>query len=93
MRRLYWVIGGVSLLIAALATYLASGAPDGLERVSKDLGFEHTAAVPHGALLPDYQVPGMSTHSGGALAGVLGVFAVLALSFGLGWLLKPKKVA
>jgi cobalt/nickel transport system permease protein len=46
----------VALVVAALSP-LASGAPDGLERVAQDLGFMGAALEPVFDILPDYSVP------------------------------------
>jgi cobalt/nickel transport system permease protein len=67
--------------------------PDGFEAAAAKLGFDHRFAEhPLIALLPDYQVPGVSWAVGAtALAGVVGSVAVFGLAIGLGWLLVPRK--
>lgn len=58
--------------------------PDGLESVAARLGFEHKAAEPVPAPMPDYAVPGIHWAIGTtAVAGLTGAVVV----FGLAWLL------
>ena len=90
MKRLYWGLGGLSLLLAALSSFVASEAPDGLERVALELGLQPDPA-PHATLMPDYQLSALGAHLGGSLAGLFGVAATLALSLALGWFLRPRK--
>jgi PDGLE domain len=78
------VVGlGVALLLAFFISPLASSAPDGLERVAIDQGFESRAAAHAmaGGPLADYSVTGVG-HSwlSTGLSGVIGV----ALCFVIG---------
>jgi cobalt/nickel transport system permease protein len=89
-----WVVGGLAItLLVVLFAPLASGDPDGLERVAEDLGFiEQGAEAPY-QVLPDYTVPflgetGLST----IVAGVVGALVVAAAAFGLGRLLRQPAV-
>jgi cobalt/nickel transport system permease protein len=89
-RPRYGELAGWGVLVAlGLAFFVApfaSGWPDGLERVAATLGFEHRAAAGamHGAPLPDYRFPGLSsTARSTGLAGVAGTL----IAFGLAWLL------
>jgi len=73
--------------VAAFLSPLASGSPDGLERVASDQGFEDQASPPAAAVwgaspFPDYEVeglpsPGLATGA----AGVLGTAAVFGAGF------------
>lgn len=79
MRRAAWVVGIAALLLACVAGWVASTAPDGLQRVAESLGFASrgtTAASYQTRLVP---------------AGLVGV--VLLYGFGVlfGRTLKRKK--
>lgn len=70
----------ISLFIGAILSYLASEAPDGLERVAEDLGFASRGegGSTGSEVMPDYQVPGIENRFlSGAAAGALGVGVVL----------------
>ena len=73
----------VALLVAGVASYYASGSPDGLNRVAGDLGFasaEQASGASNGPLA-GYEVAGLDHARGsGGLAGVLGCLVVLACS-------------
>ena len=76
----------VSLLVAGLASYVASSSPDGLEYVAEQAGFAHTAqeSPTGGSPLSDYRVRGVEDDGlAGALAGVVGALVVLLLTAGL----------
>lgn len=85
---LLFVVGGlvVTLGLAFFVSPLASGSPDGLERVAIDQGFADTAeehAVGDGPLA-DYGVRGLEDQGlSTGLAGVIGV----AVTFGVGMIL------
>jgi cobalt/nickel transport protein len=83
----------VTLLLAGGVSYYASSSPDGLEKVAQDIGFleqakEHTNS---NSALADYGVKGIDNArlSVGA-AGVIGVAATGAISWGLFLLLRRK---
>jgi hypothetical protein len=83
-----FLIGGaiVVLGLAFFVSPLASGAPDGLERVSADQGFGSTAEEPHLAdgPLAGYGVRGVDDEARSTgLAGVIGV----VVTFGVGMVL------
>jgi len=81
-----WVIAGLVLtLIAVLISPLASGNPDGLERVAEDIGFLDRGLDAPYQILPDYTIPffgetGLST----ILAGVIGAIIVFGILYLLG---------
>jgi len=83
------LIGGVTaigLLFAvgaALLSPLASGDPDGLERVAEDQGFLERALEAPYAILPDYTIPGIDGGLSTMLSGVIGVALVFALIYGI----------
>lgn len=89
-----WIYAGVVIsLLAVLISPLASGSPDGLERVAEDMGFlERGMDAPY-EILPDYTIPflgetGIST----IVAGVVGALVVLGIIILIGRSLRePKK--
>lgn len=81
-----WVVVGLVVALAvALFSPLASGNPDGLERVAADLGFlGHGLNAPY-AIFSNYTIPflgktGLSTIT----AGLIGVLIVAAVVIGIG---------
>lgn len=77
----------VALLLAFFASPWASSAPDGLEKVAQQQGFEQRAegaAIWQNSLLPDYSVPGVEDpqYSTG-LAGLVGTATLFAVGFGV----------
>ncbi len=73
----------VSLVLAGIVSFYASGHPDGLEFVAGETGFL-SSATDHVAIdspLAGYSAKGVAnTRLAGGLAGVLGVLAVLVLA-------------
>ena len=73
----------LALLLAGVASYYASGSPDGLNRVAGDLGFasaEQASGASTGPLA-GYEVAGLgNARWSGGLAGVLGCLVVLGCS-------------
>ena len=70
--------------LALLLTPLASGFPDGLERVAERLAFDVNPRALGIGLLSDYSLPGVSSP---ALATALAVALGAALLAGIGWLI------
>lgn len=86
-------VTGVGLLIAtaaALLSPLASGDPDGLERVAEEKGFIGQALTPLFNLLPDYTIPGLDGPASTILAGIIGLLIVFALVYGISLLLRGR---
>jgi hypothetical protein len=79
-----WWLAGLALaaLVVVAAALLASGDPDGLERVAIDHGFAERAEDAPFTLIPDYVLPGFDGPLATILAGLVGVVVV----FGLIWL-------
>jgi cobalt/nickel transport protein len=73
----------VTLILAGVVSYYASGDPDGLEKVAEEKGFL-ADATDHGlgdSPLADYGISGIADDRlSVALAGVIGVLLMLALS-------------
>ncbi|GAA0386022.1 hypothetical protein Acor_26540 [Acrocarpospora corrugata] len=82
--------GIVSLLLAGVVSFFASGSPDGLERVAEDKGFLGQAGdhLFGGFALADYgDVGGIPV----GVAGVIGVLITLAVGLGIGYALRRRR--
>ncbi|MGH8867874.1 MAG: energy-coupling factor ABC transporter permease [Actinomycetes bacterium] len=85
-RGLLLGVAGAALVLSGLVSFLASGSPDGLERVAGDRGFlgqarDHAFG---GFVLADYgEVGGIPV----GVAGVIGVAATVLVSLVVFWLL------
>jgi cobalt/nickel transport system permease protein len=87
-----WIYAGIVIaLLAVLISPLASGDPDGLERVAEDLGFiERGLDAPY-QILPDYTVPFLGeTALSTIVSGAVGALVALGIMVLLGGLLKKK---
>lgn len=84
MKKYWWVIGLVIALVVALFSPLASGDPDGLERVAEDHGFIEQAQEPWYKIIPDYLFPGIENEAVATIiSGVVGVLITFLVAFGL----------
>ena len=90
-----WIVAGVLVsLLAVLISPLASGNPDGLERVAEDLGFLSLGLDAPYQILPDYTIPLLGeTALSTILAGVVGALVVLGLLILVGRNLRSTKKA
>ncbi|MDL4777534.1 MULTISPECIES: PDGLE domain-containing protein [Thermomonosporaceae] len=83
----------VSLVLAGIVSYYASGSPDGLEKVAADKGIdakERDHTLQHSPL-SDYGIKGVGdSRLSGGLAGVIGVGAVLVVGGGLFWVVRRR---
>lgn len=82
-----------TLLVAGVASFYASGHPDGLEYVAEKTGFLDSADDHATADWPfaDYATRGVGNERvSGGLAGVVGVVLVGAIGGGLFWALRRK---
>lgn len=89
-----WVLAGVIVsLLAVLISPLASGNPDGLERVAEDLGFLASGRDAPFEILPDYTIPFLGeTALSTIVAGAVGALILLGLLILVGrQLLKMRK--
>ncbi len=88
-----WIVSGVVItLLAVLISPLASGNPDGLEKVAFDLGFLGSGLDAPYQLLPDYSIPFLGdTAFSTILAGVAGAIVLLGLVVLLGRNLRHQK--
>ncbi len=87
-----WEVPALGLVIAlGLAMFIApfaSSWPDGLEKVAAQLGFEEHAKAMMKSLIPDYQMPGISSEGlATAVAGLVGTVIMFAAAWIVGGLL------
>ena len=88
-RRLLLYLFVAALLVAGALSLLASSAPDGLERVAADLGFETLAVEAEAGPMSGYELHALgSSPLAQVVAGIAGVLVVLGLAWGLGLLMK-----
>lgn len=73
----------MAALVVVILAPLASGDPDGLERVATDQRFLDRGEDAPYAIIPDYSVPGIDGSLSTILAGLIGVVVV----FGVLWLI------
>ena len=87
-NRLFLLTGlGIALLIAVLLSPFASSDPDGLERVSQDLQFDHQAIeeapaqkLPFYRVFEEYALRGVPERIATPLAGLVGTLATFGLA-------------
>jgi cobalt/nickel transport protein len=101
-RNLAFVISslGVALIIAVFASPFASSDPDGLDRVSQDLKFEHKASedapaqkLPFAKIFDEYALKGVPEGIATPMAGLIGTLATFGLAWGTGKLLVKSPAA
>jgi cobalt/nickel transport protein len=85
---------GTALLIAVFVSPFASSSPDGLDRVSQDLEFEHKAAedtpaqnLPFARVFDEYALKGVPETVATPMAGLVGTLATFGLAWGIGKLI------
>lgn len=88
-----WIVSGVIIsLLAVLISPLASGNPDGLEKVASDLGFLGRGLDAPYQILPDYSIPFLGdTALSTIMAGVVGATVLIGLVVLLGRNLRRQK--
>ena len=76
-----WIAAGIIVsLLAVLFSPLASGSPDGLERVAEDLGFLGATQTSAFEILPDYSIPFLGeTALSTVFAGIFGALVLFGL--------------
>jgi len=93
VRAFCLIVLGLALLLAALSP-LASGRPDGLERVVSDHGPARPGEQPAAAPMGDYKAPGVGDETlATILAGLAGVLVVLGVSLAVGRLIGSRRKA
>ena len=75
---------GVAALVVIVLVPLASGDPDGLNRVAIDLGFIDREQDPPFEIIPGYEVPFLDGSASTIAAGLIGVVIVFALVMVIG---------
>ena len=95
MKNKNFLLAGLlaSLLLAGVASFYASSSPDGLEKVAEDIGFIDSAKdhANSDTTLANYGVKGIENERlSTGLAGVIGVAATAAISYGLFYLIRRK---
>lgn len=82
---------GIALLIAIFVSPFASSDPDGLDRVSQDLKFEHRASedapankLPFARIFDEYALKGVPETVATPMAGLVGTLATFGLAWGIG---------
>ncbi len=96
MPRARFVVVGLvaSLIVAVGVAQFAGDAPDGLERVAEDLGFDDVAQdhAFSGSLFADYATAGVASEPVSlAIAGTAGTLVTLALGSGLLLLVRDRR--
>ena len=87
-----WIVAGILVsLIAIFISPLASGNPDGLEKVAQDLGFLNQGLGSPYQILPDYTVPFFGeTALSTVMAGIVGAVVIAGLIILIGRNLRRK---
>jgi cobalt/nickel transport protein len=82
---------GAALLIAVFVSPFASSNPDGLDRVSQDLKFDHKATentpaqkLPFASVFDEYALKGVPEAVATPMAGLVGTLATFGLAWGIG---------
>ncbi|MCU0492191.1 MAG: energy-coupling factor ABC transporter permease [Chloroflexaceae bacterium] len=87
------LVGLLCAVGAAFISPLASGDPDGLERVAEDQGFLDRALDAPFSILPDYTIPGLDGNASTIIAGIVGLLIVFALAYGIAMLIRSRRQA
>ena len=83
MKVTWWIAGYFIAVAVTLIAPLASGSPDGLERVAEDQGFIDTARDAPYTVIADYVFPGIQSEAlATILGGVIGVTILYLLLAG-----------
>jgi hypothetical protein len=92
-RALRWLVplAAVALLLAVGLAHLASGKPDGLERVAEQQGFSKKEKVTATSPMPNYEVSALGGPIGKTLAGLAGVLLTFSFVLGVGRLLARQR--
>ena len=92
MKLKWWHIALFLSFLLAVLSPLASGSPDGLEKVAEDKGFIGQAKDPPFKVIADYIFPGVENEAAATiLAGIVGTAAIFGLTYGLARLLRAKE--
>ena len=92
MRVKWWHIALGICLVVAFISPLASGSPDGLEKVAEDHEFIGFAEEAPFQLIADYLFPGIENEAlATILAGIIGTIVIFGVVYGLARLLRLGK--
>ena len=92
MKKRFWLAGLTAALLVAILSPLASGHPDGLERVASDHGFSEKARDAPFEIIRDYLFPGVESGPlATIIAGVVGTVLLFLVTVGLGRLLSRRR--
>ena len=88
-----WIVAGLLVsLVAVFLSPMASGNPDGLERIAQDLGFLNQGLESPFQILPDYTIPIFGeTALSTILAGIVGAVVIAGIMILLGRNLRRKR--
>lgn len=91
--RVGWVLAALALaiIIVVVGAFLASGDPDGLERVAHDHGFIDADRGHPFSIIAGYVFPGLQGPLATIAAGVVGVAVVFAIAWVIGRLLARRR--
>ena len=91
--RSSWVVIalGLVIIVVVAAALLASGDPDGLERVAEDTGFLDAGEGSPFTIIADYVFPGLDGPAATIVAGLVGVAVVFAAVWLVGRLLARRR--
>jgi hypothetical protein len=95
-KRRRWAIVGVAIaaFVVVFLAPVASGDPDGLDRVAEDKGFIDQARDPVFELLPEYSIPGIENEwASVVLAGLIGLAIVFGVTVALGTAVRASRRA
>lgn len=92
MRVKWWHIALLLCLALALFSPLASGSPDGLEKVAEDKGFIEEAHEAPFQVIADYMFPGIANEAlATILAGLIGTAGIFVITYGAARLIRLGK--
>ncbi len=92
LKRYWWAVGLLLVLVVTLFSPLASPHPDGLERVAEDHGFLDRGQPAPYEIVPDYVFPGIANERLATIvAGVVGTLIVFGLGYGLALVLRRRE--
>ena len=91
--RRSWILGGlvIAAMVVIVAAFLASGDPDGLERVAEETGFLDAGQDSPFTVIADYAFPGLDGPVATIVAGLIGVAVVFGVVWVIGRLLARRR--
>lgn len=90
-RRAMLVLGALTLVLCLGWFFLASQAPDGLEKTAEALGFAHKETARVNSPMAGYALPGLPSEAPGrALAGLAGGVICFVIAWSIGRLSRLK---